>query len=1122
MKTQQRGTTMNTQQANTGRDANGFKRGRLSRFLSSLNTEHPSTPLRAGRTLNTLFALLTLLLASLAPRAEAALWTPAYLPSTTNALWLDAADSTKVLTNASGAVTNWLDKSGNNRTFAQTVASNQPAYTSGGPNGLSVLSFTNSYLTSTNDRSTWTFLHDGTKVSMFSIVKVWTNSGATATNIGGYALWGTAQLSATTGSYVYVDDRYANGRTNNMLHVVFGGTGASPVQNIKNHTWVTGEYRLLSLYSDPGASTASNRSIIRANGTTVSQANTLTTAPKTGNPAYSLEIGALGNGVARFVGDFAEIVFLTGTTNDIDRQQMEGYLAWKWGMQGQLPAGHPYKDAAPRTSTDITVGSTSNGFPHTYVNATSTWSYTISGAGLTNNLTVSVPSPSVFTISSNNVEYGSEVVLTTNALGNVPLTNIWVRFIPTNAAFYSEFITNSSPGAATQTVQVTGLGLAADTPLLTVTPTSLGFGNVITNKTSADQMFTVTGVNLTNAVTVSAPPACFALSTNGTDFSQSVVTLATNGSGGIDITNIYVRFTPTAGQVYGGSITNSTAGAVEVKTVAVSGAGVVQTLYLGAETVAFGNVVTNTTSANQSFTVSGSNLEDNVTVTAPSAAFTVSTNSLTGFGQSCTVSVANVSLPSGGSLPSTMVYARFTPSALGPYSDNITCSSAGAVSTNKAVSGTGVVPPGPNAYVVPPGTPGASPAFPYNTWALAFTNIQDAVTFAGANQPFVTTVVVSNGTYAITAQITIDTNITVCSFGNGVTGGLANAAITTIRYTGTARSSVVRITANAILEGFSIWDGKGGNGGTINGGGVYMNNGVVRDCIIRDNDGDGIYGGGVYMDGGGFVHGCTIRNNGYNDRVHGGGVYMTGGTISNCTVSGNVVQHQGEGGGIRASGSSQILACRILENRGGKDGGDQGGYGGGIFIAASSTVVVRNCLIARNMSGNTDALNYGAGVYMNSGTLESCTIVSNIIRRSDSGGLGGGVYRNGSGTVRNCVIYFNRDVVEGVTDNWYSSDADAEPNYTCTTPLPSTGANNKDGDPLFGNLAAGDYTLQATSPCIDRGSNQTWMVVGATDLAGNARKTYGGLAGSRGSPVVDMGAYEAPEAPPKGTVFMIR
>jgi len=108
-----------------------------------------------------------------------------------------------------------------------------------------------------------------------------------------------------------------------------------------------------------------------------------------------------------------------------------------------------------------------------------------------------------------------------------------------------------------------------------------------------------------------------------------------------------------------------------------------------------------------------------------------------------------------------------------------------------------------------------------------------------------------------------------------------------------------------------------------------------------------------------------------------------------------------------------------------------------------------------------------------------------------------------------------------VVDNWYSSDADAEPNYTCTTPLPSYGANNKDGDPLFGNLAAGDYTLLKGSPCIDTGSNQGWMD-GAKDLAGNTRKTYGGLGGTRGSPVVDMGAYEAPEAPPKGTVFMVR
>ena len=46
-------------------------------------------------------------------------------------------------------------------------------------------------------------------------------------------------------------------------------------------------------------------------------------------------------------GNVHEIVVFNlqvGTTN---RQLTEGYLAWKWGLQAGLPAGHPYKSAAP-------------------------------------------------------------------------------------------------------------------------------------------------------------------------------------------------------------------------------------------------------------------------------------------------------------------------------------------------------------------------------------------------------------------------------------------------------------------------------------------------------------------------------------------------------------------------------------------------------------------------------------------------------------------------------------------------------------------------------------------------------------------------------------------------------
>jgi len=35
---------------------------------------------------------------------------------------------------------------------------------------------------------------------------------------------------------------------------------------------------------------------------------------------------------------------------DSQRQLVEGYLAWKWGLQSQLPRGHPYINARPQSA----------------------------------------------------------------------------------------------------------------------------------------------------------------------------------------------------------------------------------------------------------------------------------------------------------------------------------------------------------------------------------------------------------------------------------------------------------------------------------------------------------------------------------------------------------------------------------------------------------------------------------------------------------------------------------------------------------------------------------------------------------------------------------------------------
>ena len=42
-----------------------------------------------------------------------------------------------------------------------------------------------------------------------------------------------------------------------------------------------------------------------------------------------------------------ELLILSATPSETVRQKCEGYLAWKWGVEDNLPIDHPYKDAAP-------------------------------------------------------------------------------------------------------------------------------------------------------------------------------------------------------------------------------------------------------------------------------------------------------------------------------------------------------------------------------------------------------------------------------------------------------------------------------------------------------------------------------------------------------------------------------------------------------------------------------------------------------------------------------------------------------------------------------------------------------------------------------------------------------
>ncbi|MBN1670962.1 MAG: PKD domain-containing protein [Kiritimatiellae bacterium] len=390
----------------------------------------------------------------------------------------------------------------------------------------------------------------------------------------------------------------------------------------------------------------------------------------------------------------------------------------------------------------------------------------------------------------------------------------------------------------------------------------------------------------------------------------------------------------------------------------------------------------------------------------------------------------------------------------GTYTVSLTVSNAAgevAAATNQAYV---LVAPAAT-YVSPTG----GHSYPYANWADAATNIQAAVD-AGADG---TTVFVTNGTYALSDQVTVNAGVTI----TGV-GGPEN---TTVVGDGSTRCVLLNHT-NAMLAGFTITGGQGQHGS-----GVYCSGGgTVTNCVLRGNHVNGdYYGGAVYCAAGGAVVDCLIWS---NDAVLGSAVYcLTNGLIQGCIISNNTCS---AGGTVYCDRGGQVYDCLIVENATGHNGGGVCGQYGG---------AVRNCLIAGNWSGAD-----GGGVYNHDGgSIESCTIADN-----GCDGNGGGIWWAGEGLILNTIIYSN--AANGGGPEFYNSSTGMSYVHCCSSEDPG-GTGNVAGNPGFCDAASGDFRLTQGSPCIDAGTNDAWMA-DANDLDGNIRVV---------NETVDIGAYERVE-----------
>jgi hypothetical protein len=244
----------------------------------------------------------------------------------TTLLWLDAADSS-TLTVAGGVVSQWADKSGNDRHAGQTVGTDQPALNAGALNGLDVLSFDGTDDTLFGD---WTTDEVDLTSTVFMVFRV----------AAGEVAWERLLvLMADTTNRVQLQvicqDTDYLGVARNYEHV---GGFASPFGN-----WRVGVF-----HHDPPVD---NGGAIYTDGELLTTKQDGTTYAGTGGTTNGQYVigSRIGEKFCQF--DVAEILVVPGGDDPTLRQKIEGYLAHKWGLDGNLVASHDHKAEASFTNS---------------------------------------------------------------------------------------------------------------------------------------------------------------------------------------------------------------------------------------------------------------------------------------------------------------------------------------------------------------------------------------------------------------------------------------------------------------------------------------------------------------------------------------------------------------------------------------------------------------------------------------------------------------------------------------------------------------------------------------------------------------------------------------------------
>jgi hypothetical protein len=387
-------------------------------------------------------------------------------------LWLDGADQSS-MTLSGSSVTQIRDKSGNGNNSTSSTA----AYTTTGINGLGCI------LNPTTISGPIT--NSGSSVVDFFIVATLSAASGPFYNM-------LALNAASVGNYYGAGSLFAcyyGGKDPPQFYAFMNGNLSLSSTGAVNTPYIFNAFQ-----SGTTGTTVFNGT---SQGAVATPGNTFTYT--------NYYIGAVG-GAPAWLGNIGEILVFNSVLTTTQRQQVEGYLAHKWGMSASLPATHPFKSFPPASlyfepatkysalfnNTSLTIPSSSSVTLGTNNHTIEFWAYQTSRGQYDCPFQYSI-NTSAFSTSSYYMALGGYLgILIGNNAGNfainmgatvspLPSLNRWHHYaIVRNGTTFTIYINGISRETATSSVSIGAQGgsfIFGDVSTTTTTP----FFGYITN-----------------------------------------------------------------------------------------------------------------------------------------------------------------------------------------------------------------------------------------------------------------------------------------------------------------------------------------------------------------------------------------------------------------------------------------------------------------------------------------------------------------------------------------------------------------------------------------------------------------------------------------------------------------